>query len=89
MTEAISSWTLPAAVQEEYRTADDAVRDTTLRLGALEADYVSAKNGLLVDLDKKLKARVEVVTKAAKDAGINVDGEKWVLDTKAMVLKKE
>lgn len=89
MSEAISSWTLPAAVQEDYRAADEGVRDMTLRLGALEADYVSAKNTILVELDKRMKSRVELVSKAAKDAGINVDGEKWILDTKAMVLKKE
>lgn len=89
VTETVSTWTLPAAVQEEYRAMDEAVREMALRLGTLEADYVSTKNAVLAELDKRLKARVDVVTKAAKDAGLSVDSEKWTLNVKTMTLNKE
>lgn len=88
-TEKLSSWTLPAAVQEEYRAADDGVRDMTLRLGTLEAEYVSAKSAVMAELDKRLKARVDVLTQAAKSAGLDVDNEKWTLNVKTMTLNKE
>lgn len=85
----LKSWTLPASVQEEYRKQDAAVMDATLRLGSLEAEYLAAKNQLVTDLGNKQKARIEVVQKAAKDAGLDLENEVWTLDVKAMTLQKQ
>jgi len=84
----LTSWTLPAKVQEEYRLRDEGVREALLQLGGLEAEYAANKNAVLAEVEKRAKARMDVLTSAAKDAGIDVDNEKWTLDTKSMVLSK-
>lgn len=80
---------VPAEVQEEVKKAHMEVQELTLRLGSLELDYVSAKNNLLAALDKQLKSRTDLLNKTAKDAGLDIENNKWVLDLKTMMLVKQ
>ena len=84
-----TTFALPESVQPELKQLIAGNTDLLTRLGALEADYVSAKNRLLTDIGNNQKARVDIVTKAAKDAGLDVENHVWSLDTKNMTLVKQ
>ena len=77
---------LSAEVKAEYQKVDASVQEAVLSLGALEMDYVTRKNGLLMEVERRVKARLDLVVKAAKDANLDVDNTKWVLDVKTMQL---
>lgn len=80
---------LSDAVKNEYAKANSAVQEQLLRIGSLEAEYLVAKNGAMLELDKRNKARMDLLTKAAKDAGLDVDNQKWMLDVPTMTLVKQ
>lgn len=83
----VQKWEVPAEVQEQFRKLDAELVQLTLQLGRLEATYVAQKNAILLEMEKRSKGRVEVVTEAAKAAGLDMD-QKWTLDIGSMALTK-
>jgi len=80
---------LSDAVKTEYNKLSAALQEQLIRIGSLEAEYLVAKNGAMLELDKRNKARMDLLTKAAKDAGLDVDNQKWMLDVPTMTLVKQ
>lgn len=88
-TNITTTWKLPEDVQEGFKKAQGDLQEALLRLGTLEADFHAAKMGLMMEIEKRAKARMDLVTNAAKDAGLDTEKQRWTLDLKNMTLVKD
>ena len=84
-----TAWKLPEEVQEGFKKAQGDLQEVLLRLGTMEADFHLAKQGLMMEIEKRAKARMDLITNAAKDAGLDTEKTRWTLDIKNMTLVKE
>lgn len=80
---------LPAEAQDEFKKCQSAIQMQLLRIGSLEADYLAGKNKLLVQLEQLNKKRLDVVSEAAKAGGLDIEKDKWTLNTDSMELVKQ
>lgn len=88
-TAELDAWKLPDSVQAGLSKIQDELQTAVLELGAMEASYRVAKTSMLAEIDKRAKARVEFVTAAAKEAGLDTEAYSWRLDSKSMTLVRE
>jgi hypothetical protein len=88
-TETTTTFVLPEAVQTALKPLIEKHAELLARLGALEVDYAAAKARLMTEVGTNQKDRVELVTKAANDAGLDTTNHAWSLDPKSMSLVKQ
>lgn len=85
MADDVTQWDVPEDVKATFNQASSEMQMLLLKLGELEAQYTRQKAALLVEFDKRVQGRMEVVLKAATDAGLDMS-RPWNLDINTMKL---
>jgi hypothetical protein len=82
-------WALPTESAGLLQTVEKDCTDLLVKIGSLEADYASTKLDLLERLQAKRDLFNSVLLEAAKKGGLNLDRERWVLNSKEMSLVRK
>lgn len=79
-------WALPPETAAVLRDLDAACGGVLQKIGTVEVDYMAAKMQLLEELRSRRAQFKTLVDDAARKAGLDIDKQRWTIDTRTMTL---
>lgn len=86
-TPELVEWPVPGAIQDILKKNAAEQQNLLASLGALEVEYLTARNKFLQDLANAKQRWQTTLNEAARAGGLDIDKEKWVLDGKSPSLR--
>lgn len=82
-------WAIPSETAAVLRDIDNACALALQKLGNAEVDYLTAKAALLEELKQRRMTFKNIMDDAARRAGLDIDKQRWRIDTRTMLLVRE
>lgn len=79
-------WAIPAETAELLRNLNTQTDALLQRVGAIEVDYLAAKQTALEELKNKRVLFKSILDEAARKAGLDLEKSRWNLDPRNMTL---
>lgn len=77
---------LPDMTQRVLRLLIQSRDSCLLRIGRLEAEYVNTKDRLFTELRTLQQEESRMLDAAAKEAGLDLEKERWIFDSQTLTL---
>lgn len=80
------AWAIPPETAALLKDIDGACGNLLAKIGSLEVEYLAAKYSAMDELKSKRALFKNLVDEAAKKAGLDIDKQRWTIDTRTMTL---
>ena len=85
----VTQWPIPAGVKGVLQKLVAEQQTLLLSIGSLEAEHLLQKDRLMRDLANRRQRWQTTIDEAARAGGLDIDKEKWSLDSKTECLVRQ